>query len=179
MDNRYVVEQRLLPTELYSSGAMLLTRVLGDVNLVMEHHYAVAGAEYPKGPFSETHRVYYHDEISVLIIRIEMPVPESALHSRAVYLCYSDKNGKNLYFTSELTEAGKYVLCCRPGIGTIKRIFCGDTPEGVPDEFDKVADNYWGLVINDGLKQLEGMTITSRKGENLLRREVTSRSLTT
>lgn len=179
MDNRYVVEQRLLPTELYSSGAMLLTRVLGDVNLVMEHHYAVAGAEYPKGPFSETHRVYYHDEISVLIIRIEMPVPESALHSRAVYLCYSDKNGKNLYFTSELTEASKYVLCCRPGIGTIKRIFCGDTPEGVPDEFDKVADNYWGLVINDGLKQLEGMTITSRKGENLLRREVTSRSLTT
>lgn len=157
MDNRYVVEQRLLPTELYSSGAMLLTRVLGDVNLVMEHHYAVAGAEYPKGPFSETHRVYYHDEISVLIIRIEMPVPESALHSRAVYLCYSDKNGKNLYFTSELTEAGKYVLCCRPGIGTIKRIFCGDTPEGVPDEFDKVADNYWGLVINDGLKQLEGI----------------------
>ena len=157
MDNRYVVEQRLLPTELYSSGAMLLMRVLGDVNLVMEHHYAVAGAEYPKGPFSETHRVYYHDEISVLIIRIEMPVPESALHSRAVYLCYSDKNGKNLYFTSELTEAGKYVLCCRPGIGTIKRIFCGDTPEGVPDEFDKVADNYWGLVINDGLKQLEGI----------------------
>ena len=157
MDNRYVVEQRLLPTELYSSGAMLLTRVLGDVNLVMEHHYAVAGAEYPKGPFSETHRVYYHDEISVLIIRIEMPVPEYALHSRAVYLCYSDKNGKNLYFTSELTEAGKYVLCCRPGIGTIKRIFCGDTPEGVPDEFDKVADNYWGLVINDGLKQLEGI----------------------
>lgn len=157
MDNRYVVEQRLLPTELYSSGAMLLTRVLGDVNLVMEHHYAVAGAEYPKGPFSETHRVYYHDEISVLIIRIEMPVAESALHSSAVYLCYSDKNGKNLYFTSELTEAGKYVLCCRPGIGTIKRIFCGDTPEGVPDEFDKVADNYWGLVINDGLKQLEGI----------------------
>ena len=157
MDNRYAVEQRLLPTELYSSGAMLLTRVLGDVNLVMEHHYAVAGAEYPKGPFSETHRVYYYDEISVLIIRIEMPVPESALHSRAVYLCYSDKNGKNLYFTSELTEAGKYVLCCRPGIGTIKRIFCGDTPEGVPDEFDKVADNYWGLVINDGLKQLEGI----------------------
>ena len=92
-----------------------------------------------------------------MIIRIEMPVPESALHSRAVYLCYSDKNGKNLYFTSELTEAGKYVLCCRPGIGTIKRIFCGDTPEGVPDEFDKVADNYWGLVINDGLKQLEGI----------------------
>lgn len=157
MDNRYVVEQRLLPTELYSSGAMLLTRVLGDVNLVMEHHYAVAGAEYPKGPFSETHRVYYHDEISVLIIRIEMPVPESALHSRAVYLCYSDKNGKNIYFTSVLAETGKYVLCCRAGIGTIKRIFCGDTPEGVPDEFDKVADNYWGLVINDGLKQLKGI----------------------
>ena len=103
------------------------------------------------------YRVYYHDEISVLIIRIEMPVPDVALHSRAVYLCYSDKNGENLYFTSELTEAGKYVLCCRPGSGTIKRILCGDAPEAVPDEFDKVADNYWGLVINDGLKQLEGI----------------------
>ena len=157
MDNRYVVEQRLLPTELYASGAMLLTRVLGDVNPVMEHFYAVAGDKQTKGSFSETHRVYYHDGISVLIIRIEMPVPEASLHSRAVYLCYSDTNGENLYFTSELTEAGKYILCCRPGSGTIKRILCGDAPEEVPDEFDKVADNYWGLVINDGLKQLEGI----------------------
>ena len=74
-----------------------------------------------------------------------------------MYLCYSDTNGENLYFTSELTEAGQHVLCCRPGSGTIKRILCGDAPEEVPDEFDKVADNYWGLVINDGLKQLEGI----------------------
>ena len=155
MDNRYVVEQRLLPAELYSSGAMLLTRVLGDVNPVMQHYYAETGAERPKGSFSETHRVYYHDGISVLIIRIEMPVPEVTLHSRAVYLCYNDKSGENLYFTSELTEGGKYVLCCRPGSGTIKRILCGDAPEGVAEEFDKVADNYWGLVINNGLKQLE------------------------
>lgn len=157
MDNRYVVEQRLLPTELYESGAMLLMRVLGNVNPVMEYFYAEAGAKQTKGSFSEMHRVYYHDGISVLIIRIEMPVPEASLHSRAVYLCYSDKSGENLYFTSELTEAGKYVLCCRPGSGTIKRILCGDAPEAVPDEFDKVADNYWGLVINDGLKQLEGI----------------------
>ena len=152
-----MVEQRVLPAEIYASGAMLLTRVLGDVNPVMEHYYAVAGAERPKGPFSETHRVYYHDEISVLIIRIEMPEPEVALHSRAVYLCYNDKNSENLYFTSEQTEGGKCVLCCRPGSGTIKRILCGDAPEGVAEEFDKVADNYWGLVINEGLKHLESL----------------------
>lgn len=155
MDNRYVVEQRLLPTELYSSGAMLLTQVLGDVNPVMEHFYAVTGAKQTKGSFSETHRVYYHDGISVLIIRIEMPIPEVALHSRAVYLCYSGKNGKNSYFTSELTKAGKYVLCCKPESDTIKHILCGDAPEGVHEEFDIVADYYWGLEINEGLRQLE------------------------
>ena len=59
MDNRYVVEQRLLPTELYASGAMLLTRVLGDVNPVMEHFYAVAGEKQTKGSFSETHRLQH------------------------------------------------------------------------------------------------------------------------
>ena len=48
-------------------------------------------------------------------------------------------------------------MCCRLGSGTIKRLLYGDAPEGVPDEFDKVADNYWGLVINDGLKQLDGI----------------------
>ena len=156
-DNRYDVEQRLLPIELYSAGPMLLSRVLGDVNLVMERFYAETGAEQSGGPFSETHRVYYHDDISVLIIRIEMPMPEVALHSRAVYLCYSDKNGENLYFTSELTKAGNYVLCCRPDSDMVKHILCGDAPEGAPEEYDKVADNYWGLVINDGLKQLEGL----------------------
>lgn len=156
-DRRYKVEQYLLPNELYTSGPMLLYRVMGDVNSVMERFYMEADAEYPGTVFDEAHRVYYRDDASVLIIRIGMPVPKGALLSRAVYLCYSSKNGENLYFTSELAQSGQYFLCCRPDSEKVRHMLCDDAPEDTAQEFDMVADSYWELVINDGLKQLESI----------------------
>ena len=156
-DKRYMVEQHLLPSELYTSGPTLLYRVMGNVNAEMKRFYERAGADFPGDVFEEAHRVYTHDEISVLIIRVGMPAPTDVPQSRAVYLCYCDKNGENLLFTSELSINGKYLLCCRPDSERAKHILCGDAPESAAEEFDMVAENYWGLVINDGLKQLESL----------------------
>ena len=109
---RYEVEQYLLPKELYTSGPMLLSKIIGDANPVMRDFYARAGEESIRYSFEETHRVYYRDDCSVLVIRIGMPEPEHDHLSRAVYLCYCDRNGENLYFMSELAADGRYLLCC-------------------------------------------------------------------
>lgn len=155
--NRYVVEQYLLPGELYTSGPMLMLRLMQDVNAVMEEVYAVAEAEYPGPVFSETHRVYYRDPGSMLIIRVEMHTPEEALLSRAVYFCYNDRNGENQYFTSELAATGKYFLCSRPDSDVIQHMLICDAPGDANEEYDLVADRYWKLVIEGGLKQLESL----------------------
>ncbi len=156
IDPRYEVEQHLLPQELYTSGPMLLSRILGDVNSVMQGFYNKAGATN-NYCFEETHKVYYRGYCSLLVIRIGMPEPEHDHLSRAVYLCYCDKNGENLYFMSELSASGRYVLCCRPEGKKPMHILCMDAPEDATDEFGKVADLYWELVMDDGLKQLEGI----------------------
>lgn len=156
-DRRYVVEQYLLPDELYTSGPMLLSRMLCDVQAVMEEFYSIAEADYPGPVFEENHRVYYRDGASILIIRIGMPAPKDALLSRAVYLCFCDKNGENLYFTSELAETGKYFLCCRPDSQIITHMLCCDAPQDAGKEFDMVADRYWELIFENGLEQLESV----------------------
>lgn len=156
-DPRYTVEQHLLPEELYTSGPMLLSKILGDPNPVMQQFYARAGVESIRDSFAETHRVYYKDKASILVIRVEMPTPKEALRCRAVYLCYCDRNGENLYFTSELAETGQYFLCCRPDSGRIRHVICCDAPDDIGAEFDAVADSYWELVFENGLKQLESV----------------------
>ena len=154
---RYEVEQYLLPKELYTSGPMLLSKIIGDANPVMRDFYARAGEESIRYSFEETHRVYYRDDCSVLVIRIGMPEPEHDHLSRAVYLCYCDRNGENLYFMSELAADGRYLLCCRPDSERIRHMLCKDAPEDDSTEFDIVADLYGELVIKDGLKQLESV----------------------
>lgn len=132
-DPRYVVAQYLLPDELYTSGPMLLSRILGNANPVMQWFYAEAGEESIQDSYAETHKVYYRDkdDAPILVIRIEMPAPKESLQSRAVYLCYCDRNGENLYFTSELGKTGKYFLCCRPDSERIRHTLCCDAPENV------------------------------------------------
>ena len=44
-DKRYMVEQHLLPSELYTSGPTLLYRVMGNVNAEMKRFYERAGAD--------------------------------------------------------------------------------------------------------------------------------------
>ena len=156
-DRRYVVEQYQLPDELYASGPTLLFRAMKNVNVVMEKAYKDAKAEYPGPVFEETHRVCYRDNCSVLVIRIGMPEPEHDHLSRAVYLCYCDRNGENLYFMSESAADGRYFLCCRPNSERIRHMLCANAPEDASAEFDMVANLYGELVIKDGLKQLESV----------------------
>ena len=152
---RYAVEQRLLPEELYSSGPMLLSKIIGDANPVMQNVYKKAGAEATNS-FFETHKVFYLDFASVLVIRVDMPEPSCPGECRAAYFCYCDRNGENLYFTSEKDSAGAFVLCCIPE-GSIKHILCGKAPENTKEEMELVAKYYKELVFENGLKQLESL----------------------
>ena len=154
---RYEVEQYLLPQELYTSGPMLLSKIIGDANPVMHSFYARADEESIRYSFEETHRIYYRDDCSVLVIRVGMPKPEHDHLSRAVYLCYCDRNNENLYFTSELATDGRFFLCCRPDSERIRHMLCNDAPEDASTEFDMVADLYGELVIKGGIKQLESV----------------------
>ena len=152
---RCAVEQRLLPEALYSSGPMLLSRIIGDPNPVMQSVYLEAGGE-ATDCFSETHKVFYLDFGSVLVIRIEMPAPACPGECRAAYLCYCDRNGENLYFTSEKDSTGAFMLCCIPE-GAIKHILCGKAPEDAKEETELVAKCYKELVFGNGLKQLKSL----------------------
>lgn len=156
-DPRYVVEQHLIPDELYSSGPNLLYKALGDVNSLMLLFYKKAGDSSETRRFEQTHKIYYRDRASVLVIRIQMPAPEKALQSRAIYLCYCDRNGENLYFTSELNQAGGFFLCCRPDSEKVRHLICCDAPDEAQKEIDLVADQYWELIFNDGLAKIEGL----------------------
>ena len=80
----------------------------------------------------------------MLIVRIEMPEPQNCGLCRAVYLCYRDRNGDNLYFTSELTDKGKYALYCRQETG--RQLCCDDAPDDLAEELDLLANEYWHLV---------------------------------
>ena len=103
-DHRYQVEQSLLPKELYTVGPALMSRLLKYVDSVMEYLYAKTGEEISGVAFEESHRIYTRDEFSTLVIHIGMPAPTAPVLSRATYLCYCEKNGEALYFTSELSK---------------------------------------------------------------------------
>lgn len=157
-DKRYLVEQHMLPNRLYTSGPFLLNQLLKGADATMEQMYSEVGAECPApGSFTESYRVFCRGDISVLVLRIGMLEPKGVLLSRAVYLCYCSKNGDDLYFTSELSECGKYLLCCRPNSEKIMHMLCCEAPDNIDSEFELVADRYWELVINDGIKQLESL----------------------
>ena len=157
-NKRYVVEQYLLPDRLYTSGPLLLNQLLNGVDSVMEQLYYEAGAEHPaQNDFTETYRVFCRGDTSLLVLRIGMPESDGELLSRAVYLCYCSKNGDELYFTSELAENGQYLLCCRPDSEVIRHILCCEAPNDIDKEFEMVADFYWELVIDDGIKQFESL----------------------
>lgn len=157
-DRRYIVEQHLLPNWLYQSGPLLLNQILKGVGPIMTKLYSDAGAKTPDpNAFTGTYRVFCRGDISVLILRIGMPQPKGVLLSRAVYLCYCSKNGDDLYFMSELAENGQYLLCCKPNSKKIKHMLCCEAPGDINEEFELVADRYWGLVSDDGIRELESL----------------------
>ena len=151
---RYAVEQYALPALLYSSGPMLLLRMMGTQGAEMIKIYNSFGEKadgfscpYTEADFTETHTVFDREDDSVLVIRIGMPQPERALQSRAVYLCYGRKGGDNLYVTSELNVDGGFFLCGRLE-GEVHVNF-GDAPEKAKEELDRVAALFWEFVYGE------------------------------
>ena len=70
---RYIVEHLELPHEFYDAGPMLLYHTLGKPGEVISSIYngieiagEIPGCPYLPEEFSETHRVYVHDQDSVL-----------------------------------------------------------------------------------------------------------------
>ncbi len=151
---RYAVEQYALPALLYSSGPMLLLRMMGTQGAEMIKIYNSFGEKaegfscpYAEADFTETHTVFDREDDSVLVIRIEMPQPEQVLQSRAVYLCYGQKGGDNLYVTSELNTDGGFFLCGR--LEDDIHVNFGAAPETGKKELEKVAALFWEFVYGE------------------------------
>ena len=154
---RCEVEQRLLADCFYESGSEFLNAILKDVDGEMNRFYRETGADSRNMVFSETHRTYTRGGITLLIVRIEPPVPTEPLQCRAVYLCFSEQTGKGAYFMSELGVNGDYWLCCRPDSDSVFHINLGSSSDDLETEFEAVLTWYCSLVAEEGIKQLEGL----------------------
>ena len=152
---RYIVEQHLLPRRLYSSGALLLYEIMCCAPEVIRKMYAEAGSteSLTASMCIETHRVFYEKDSSLLVIRVGMPEPDEVLLSRAVYLCYHDRGGDPLYFTSERAADGTYFLCVRDSSGT--RYLLGEAPKEAEEELCQVAQHYWSILKEKPFAQIE------------------------
>ena len=115
---RYFLEHKALPRALYHSREHLMASLLGRRNRAMMDFYAKAERSnpdytcpYTSEQFSLIYREYIEHSHTVFIIRLGMPKPERSPLCRGVYLCFADDRCEDAYFTSELSPAGKYLLC--------------------------------------------------------------------
>ena len=170
---RYIVEHLELPHEFYDAGPMLLYHTLGKPGEVISSIYneleiagEIPGCPYLPEEFSETHRVYVHDQDSVLVIRIEMPAPTEVRTCRAIYLCYGQFGGYHMYFTSELNSEGKFFLCGWDE--NYRHVNFGTAPDKPEDEMDNVSTFFWEMAKNGGADILQEIKITPDQFRELM-----------
>ncbi len=161
---RYFMEHKALPQALYTNRASLLLNLLrGDK--VMSDFYAKAesanpdyNCSYDASQFSVSHREYINEDNAVFIVRIGMPEPESSPLCRAVYICFSGDNYKDMYFTSELAPDGQFFLCGWSANDV--HLNFGSTSE---DEFARVAELFWEMNRNGGSSEYKSICRGERK----------------
>lgn len=158
---RYLVEHRLIPRSIYTNGLALsfsLMTAPGDTmaQFFQDAALIAAGAtSVMPDDFSESCQAFEQEDDRLLIVRIGMPEPQEAPQCRAVYVCFSRNEGKRLYFTSELDENGKYMLCawCQDEM----HLNFGVAPEGVQDETERIAALFWKVNVSECRNIYEGL----------------------
>lgn len=148
---RYRIEQEVLPAALYNEGPRLMAALMCSAGKCMVDCFRNAEQEeqgyvcpYSEKDFSVYSQVYNKEKASVLIMRIGMPEPDLEPLSRAIYLCYGNKAGYELYLTSELSGKAAFSLCGRLHNGN--HIMFGKVPNKPSREMEMAAELYWDAM---------------------------------
>ena len=152
---RYFLEHKALPQALWNNRAQLLLSLLREKQNAMIDFYSRAEevnpeyqCPYTAEQFSVRLREYVSDEGSVLIVRVAMPEPEAPLLCHTVYICFAGNDCDDAYFTSELEQSGKQLLCAWSKEGV--HMSFGEVPE---DDFAKVVELFWEMKRDGGFAE--------------------------
>ena len=155
---RYCLEHKTLPEALWQNRAQLLLSFLQGKEQVMVELYKQAekanpeyACPYSAEQFTVCFREYVEDNGSVLILKVEMPAPESSPLCRAIYICFAGDQHEDFYFTSELASTGQYYLCAHTANKMHLKFDEAD------NEFDKVAELFWEMNRNGGSARLKSL----------------------
>lgn len=168
---RYMIEHMLLPAALHDTGSALLSEIISAPGIVLERMYAEAASacgeqlSFDSNSVSVTSQEFHKEQDSILVIRIEMPAPNSVLDCRAIYLCHSQKGSNNMLFSSELGSDGRYYLCGRDWKNRL--INFGPAPEALQDETDNVVIFFWEMMQNDGADIRQSFELPAKQSESL------------
>lgn len=150
---RYGVEHIILPKVMYGAAGAFFSDLLlrrGEC-IASLYNEAASDADW-NCPFSaadfevEPELLQIENDV-VLAIRVAMPAADERLDCRAVYLCHNKKDGRMLYFTSELAANGKYFLCA----WTRELVHLNFGEEEDTDEFVRAVRLFKELILDGGL----------------------------
>jgi len=148
---RYFLEHKALPQALWNNREQLLLSLLREKKAMIGFYGRAEEVNpeyrcpYTTEQFSVSLREYVSDEGSVLIVRVAMPAPEAPLLCHTVYICFAGNNCDDAYFTSELEQSGKHLLCAWTKEGV--HMSFGEVPE---DDFSKVVELFWEMKRDGG-----------------------------
>lgn len=153
---RYAFEHIALPRLFYAKTDELLSDLLTGRGVAVVKLYKIVRNNknwkppFKASDFTVTSHLYDFDGDACLIVDLKMQKPVKRFDCRNIYLCSSQKSGKALYFTSELSEEGPYLLGA--WTSTEKHMNFGESQ--TQGEVDRVAQLYKDLLINGNLDAL-------------------------
>ena len=151
---RYGVEHKIMPQAMYSLQLATAVQLMIAPYKTMSAFYKEAEGNYlafvAPNAFDVTSHVVENETDRLLIIRVKMPEPKDTYQCRATYLCFSRVSGKSLYFTSEMNNKGRYLLCAWSRDGA--HLNFGYAPDSFDDEL-QVVESLFEKVKADGYRK--------------------------
>jgi len=151
--SRYNLEHIVLPKTMYELSEGLFGYILRERENALPLLYKMAGADpcpYPLSDFQVDSSQIRIENQDVRIIRISMPPAKSIADCRAVYLCRNAKNNQMLYFTSELSRNGDYLI----HVWMTERVHICFRSAPADAELNYVVSLYKELIIDGKLKSV-------------------------
>lgn len=145
-------EQSILPHVFNQKRATLLSALMQHRGHFLLDYYkqtALRHSDYSCPFESEDFSVSFHEfkkeAQSVLVVCIGMPVPDKPHECRAVYLCFGNEHGGDLYVISELNNSGAQTLRAMQADGKY-----ADLASSTANELEQVLEYYWEMNHTNG-----------------------------
>jgi len=138
---------------MYELSEGLFSYILREREKSLQLLYKMAGADpcpYPLSDFQVDSSQIRIENQDVRIIRITMPPAKNIADCRTVYLCRNTMNNQMLYFTSELSRNGDYLI----HVWMTKRVHICFRAVPADAELNYVVSLYKELIIDGKLKSV-------------------------